>query len=341
MINDPARNARALDRMIEALATRRTFAVTGAGLSWWAGYHTWPDLIRRLAVAVREQRGLEVDVDRIVATNRNPLHCAQKLGWEMGQRAAFETFIRNEFAPATPRDSRVLAAFARIPFRHVLTLNFEESHERTYAALGTRVRSISSADAHDLREFLRALDDPGLDQHVVHVHGKVSDARGSITLTEEDYAELYRENRLFRKLLWLFSASRTLVFCGFGFNDSDFLGCFRETARDMRGCGNCHYAIVGLGPDDDDQERRNHFNDSFLIEPVFYEVGTNGDGHDHDGFASLLHEIVDRVGLPAGIDVPPAPPLPQPLIHEDLEVIERLGRQFVDRVDPGGADVPG
>jgi hypothetical protein len=99
MLTDPARNSRAQQSLISALQTGRAVAVTGAGLSVWAGYPTWRELIIRLADAVRDRRGGEVNVDLIVQNNQNPLHCLQKLGAEMVQRSAFEEFVRAEFRP--------------------------------------------------------------------------------------------------------------------------------------------------------------------------------------------------------------------------------------------------
>jgi hypothetical protein len=341
MIADPVRNSRALESLISAVATRQAIGVTGAGLSWWAGYSTWQELIDRLADAVRQRRGSEVDANAILANNANPLYCAQQLGREMGPRSAFEDFIRGEFSPVLPRDSRVLTAFARIPFRHVLTLNFEESLERTYTAVGVRFGSMSSASDHSLLTFLRTIDEPNGDLQVVHLHGKASDPHGDITLTEEEYAELYRVGHLFQKLLWLLAASRTLVFFGFGFNDSDFLWSLRETARDIRALGTCHYALVGLRPNERDQERRTSLNNTYLIEPIFYDVGINGDGHDHDGFVAVIQRIADALEVSDAIAAAPLP-APSELVPsaDDLAVVEQLGEQFVERVDPGGDDVP-
>jgi hypothetical protein len=258
----------------------------------------------------------------------------------MGPRSTFEEFIRGEFGPVPPRDARVLTAFARIPFRHVLTLNFEESLERTYTAVGVRFGSISSASDHSLLTFLRKMHEPTGDLQIVHLHGRASDD-GRVTLTEDEYAELYREGHLFQKLLWLLAASRTLVFFGFGFSDSDFLESLKKTARDMRDCGNCHYAVVGLRSGERDHERQTFFNKSYLIEPIFYEVGINGDDHDHDGFVAVIQHIAEALGL---TDAIAASPLPAPSelrpSAEDLAAVKRLGEQFVQRVDPGGEDVP-
>jgi len=339
MINEPERNSRAQQALIAALQTGRTIAVTGAGLSWWAGYPTWRELIGNLADAVRDRRGAEVNVDLIVANNQNPLHCLQKLGAEMVQRSAFEEFIRTVFRPVPPRDPTVLGAFLHLPFQHIATLNFEESLERAHTALGRPFGSTSSANAYEIVSFLRKMNEPSHPRQIFHLHGKVSDPQGKIILTEDDYKGLYHQNPLFTKFLWLLAASRTLLFFGFGFTDPDFIRSLEDAKRDVSVCGNCHYAVIPLWPNENDAERRNHFNNSFLIEPIFYEVANNGDDHDHDGFATLLRNVSETIGVPERPVAPPALPAVVPEA-EDLQVIERLAERFVQRVDPGDVDVP-
>ena len=157
----------------------------------------------------------------------------------------------------------------------MLTLNFDESLERTHAAANISYGSVSSANEPDIVNFIRKVDEPNLSRQVVHLHGKISDTQGSLTLTEDEYRQLYRNNPLYSHLLWLIAASRTLVFVGFGFNDSDFLSSLRSTARDIRAYGTCHFAIVGLEHAVDDRARRTDFNETYLVDPVFYEVGPN------------------------------------------------------------------
>jgi SIR2-like domain len=340
MITDPVRNSRAQQGLISVLQTGRAVAVTGAGLSVWAGYPTWSELIIHLADAVRDRRGDEVNVDLIIQNNQNPLHCLQKLGAEMVQRSAFEEFIRAEFRPVSPRDPSVLRAFVNLPFHHILTLNFEESLERAHAALGRPAGSLSSANVYELVEFIRKMNEPSHPRQIVHLHGKVSDHQGNIVLTEDDYTRLYHGHTLFTKVLWLLVASRILVFFGFGFNDPDFVRSLEDAKRDIAVCGNCHYALIGLSPDDNDVAKRNHFHNSFLIEPIFYEVANNGDGRDHDGFSRLIRGISETLGIAdAAAILPPAVPAVVPEAR-DLQIVEQLGERFIQRVDPGDIDVP-
>jgi hypothetical protein len=89
------------------------------------------------------------------------------------------------------------------------------------------------------------------------LHGTYSDSLDTIALTDRGYGALYANGSLFGKLLWLLCASRSLVFIGFGFEDADFLYAFRASMREMEGYpGPCHFAIVGLKPEEEDGPRR-------------------------------------------------------------------------------------
>jgi hypothetical protein len=337
MIQDVIRNQAALQRLIEVCRSQRSIAVTGAGLSWWAGYRTWNELIDQLAERVRERRGDEVNVQVIRRNYRDRLLCAEKLAAELGPRGEFEEFIRGEFGPVAPRDRSVLQTFARIPFRDVITFNFEESAERSYEGATLPCRSISSANDRELIRYLRQLDQPQTHRHVVHVHGKYSDPQGRIILMEAEYGAWYQPGGFFKNFLWSLFASRTLIFFGCGFEDSDFVGCLREAGRVLRLPEIPHFAVVGLGADDDDGERRTHFNSAYLIEPLFYEIGPE---NSHQGFVETLRTLADATNP----QVPGAQPdavgnAPEPARH-DLEIVERLGMRFMGAADFGGDDVP-
>lgn len=331
---DEARNRSAFDQLVRTIRLGSSLAVTGAGLSAWAGYGTWQQLIDRLANAVRRHRGDEVNVDVVLRQHTDFLHCALILGRYLGN-LDFEAFVQNEFGPTERVAHRVVHTFAQIPFGHVFRFNFEESLERAYVGLGIQHRSITCGDSREIPRLLRNLN-AECSRHIVHLHGKVSDPINRLALTEDGYAALYRAP-LFETLLWLLCATRTLVFVGFGFTDNDFLRFLRNGARDVRICGNCHFAVVGLRPGEDDGARRHHFNDNYLIEPIFYEVNIV-DGHpSHDGFIELIDRIATSTGVP--VQVPPPVPVGRLADAEELQLAERLSDRVVRRLDPGGENV--
>jgi len=90
------RNLEARQQLVDLLRTGRLpIGVTGAGVSVWAGYPCWPDLITRLAQEVRRRTRDEVDTDLVIQNNTDLLHCAQRLGTYL--EPDFARFIRAEF----------------------------------------------------------------------------------------------------------------------------------------------------------------------------------------------------------------------------------------------------
>jgi hypothetical protein len=100
---------------------------------------------------------------------------------------------------------------------------------------------------------------------------------------------------------------------------------------------------VGVRPDEDDEARRFDLNDSYFIEPIFYNIRANGEGEDHSEFIELINGIADTSGGQARALIPrPAQEPPElPLFPDEIRQAERISERFVERVDPGGDDVQG
>jgi hypothetical protein len=230
-------NNRARDRLIAQLRTGHLLGCTGAGLSIWAGYRSWSEVIERLAAEVERHRRGEINT-RIVLRNlnRDLLLCAQRLGSDLGE-PAFTEFVRGEFGPIGVPVHDVLLHIAAFPLRHVLTLNFDVSYETAHVAIGGTCQTISSRDRAALARFLRDMDNPEYPRHAVHLHGKYDDPVIEIALTELGYTRLYRD-ALFKNFVWSMATKR-LLFLGFGFTDTDFTNILRECSRDIRGNGLC------------------------------------------------------------------------------------------------------
>lgn len=323
------------------LRTEQSYAVTGAGVSCWAGYGTWSEIIRHLADEVAERRQGEVDPDAIIHNHQDLLICAQHLGRELDP-ADFGNFIRREFGPngAAPHD--VLYRIAGMPFRHFITLNFDRSVEDTNASVGLSCGTISGCDRRSIASFVREMDCSDYPRKVVHVHGTFLDSPDEIALTEHGYTLLYRDNQLFKQFLWLLAAAKRLVFLGFGFEDSDFLNSLRDASRDIRDNGLCHFAIVPIEANVEDAPIRNQLNQRYLIEPIFYEL-LGDDRNRYDGFVGLINGISGALGIPErNRDEGPVPVIREepPSVPEDVHKAAELGDALLDRIDPRGDDVP-
>jgi hypothetical protein len=186
------------------------------------------------------------------------------------------------------------------------------------------------------------MDDPAYPKHAVHLHGTFDDPVQEIALTENGYTKLYGDNRLFQNFVWSMAAKR-LFFLGFGFTDTDFTNIFRACARDVRGNGLSHFALVGVRPDENDDQMRTLLNERYLVDPIFYNVVINADGQPtHDEFVGIINAISVALGMPEpppaiGRPVAPAPAVP--VDPDDERRAEELNQRMLRRTDPGGAGV--
>lgn len=336
---DADRNRRAMEQLIALLRTGQSYAMTGSGVSVWAGYRTWRQVIDRLAAAVTQRRGNEVDTDAIVRNHQDLLFCAQVLGRELSSED-FTEFVRQEFGPNGKPPHDLLYRLAQMPFKHILTLNFELSLERAHAEVGSECGTISCCDHGAVSRFVASTDPQEHPRQIVHLHGIYTDPIQTIVLTEDAFRQLYHENNLFKHFLWLLAATKRMIFFGFGFGDKDFLDAMREAARDVRENGNRHFAIVSIKPAQEDGPIRQFLNERYLVEPIFYELVQDGDD-PHAGFPPLINGISHELGLP----VRQAIEIAQPAVAEpaaepgDLQRAAELADQLLGRIDPGGNGV--
>jgi hypothetical protein len=336
---DAARNRRALDELVALLRTGQAYAMTGAGVSVWAGYRTWKQVIDRLAAVVADRRGAEVDAPMIVRNHIDLLFCAQALGRELSPEQ-FAEFIRQEFGPNGQPQHELLFRLVQMRFRHVLTLNFEQSIEEAHTIVAVKCNPLSCCSRTAIAAFLASMDLATYPRQVVHIHGIYTDPNETIALTETGYRQLYRDNRLFQQFLWLLAATKRIVFLGFGFEDTDFLNAMRDAARDVHANGTRHFAIIPVRPAEDDAPIRQRLNERYLVEPVFYELVEDG-GNPFVGFPALINGIAHELALPALpvfelAEAQAAEPAAEPA---DLQRAADLAEQLLGRIDPRGNNV--
>ena len=294
-ITRPDLNERATQRVIDALRTSRMFSMTGAGLSSWAGYPVWSELLRRLEARVVEVRDQEVDVGFIRRRyEQSPLELARKLGLALGDE--FLPFLRSQFGVEGGRAlDNVLLQFASLPLQHHLTLNYDDSLERSHPGGLAACGSVTSADRAAQIEFLERCDDPSYGKKVLHCHGLHSDPLEGLILTEPGYAAVYQDSGFFKHVYWSLLSTRQFLFAGFGFTDTDFLQALKEWKRDTRKreVHLPHFAIYGLRNDEDDVAVRARLAGDYRIDCIFYDVLP---GHNHQGFADIVTRLTQELG---------------------------------------------
>lgn len=328
------KNDRALERLIARLRRKsKPLAVTGAGVSVWAGYRTWAEVIDDLARAVGESNP-GIDTATIIQNNRNPLHCAQNLGAYLGPR--FADFIQAEFGPKAIVPGSLPLTLCNLPFRHFLTFNIDPSLEQIHIQMPRPCVAVTTGNLRNCRDltlFMRE-DSDGADRRVVHLHGAHNDPPELIALTNDGYARLYQPGSLFSRFVWWLVTSQCLVFLGYGFADMDFLNLMRTSVFDLSPGKPLHFAVRGITAYQNDEEIRNELNNSFRIDPIFYEIGSQPENR-HAGFADLIR------GIPSQLDIPeaeiPASPVEEITIAAEPADIQRaneLSRDLIDKIDP-------
>lgn len=333
-------NERAIQRLIERLRTGRMFSMTGAGLSAWAGYPVWPVLLRRLEQRVEELRNGEVDVALIRRRlGQSPLELAGQLGRELGDE--FLPFLRAQFGVGGGTGlAAVLFQFASLPFHHHMTVNYDDSLERSHPNGLQSCASVTSADRVSFIEFLERCDDPTYGKKAVHCHGLHTDPLDGLILTEPGYAAFYQDRDLFMRIYWALLSARSFLFVGFGFTDRDFLHALQEWKRDTRARENhlVHFAIYGLNAEEDDEEVRARLARTYRIDCIFYEVLPE---HDHQGFATIIASLTQALGtidLAPQVHNAPAAAVAENLNAEDEARIEELTKTMLGHTEGGLPD---
>jgi hypothetical protein len=334
------RNRLAMEQLLALLRTGQPYAMTGSGVSVWAGYRTWQQVIERLAAVVRERRGAEVDTAAIIRNHPDLLFCVQHLGQGLSSEE-FTQFVQLEFGPNGKPAHNLLYFLAQMPFKNILTLNFDRSMEDVHAALELPCGTVSCCNRAAMSRFVSSIDSQERPRQIVHLHGIYTDPIQTIALTEQSYLSLYHDNHLFRHFLWLLAATKRIVFFGFGFGDFDFLRQMSDAARDVHVNGNRHFAVYPIGQNDDDDRIRQNLNDRYLVQPIFYEL-VEGGGDAHARFPELINGLSHELALPGR----PAVGIPEPVADaaavanpEDLRRAAELTEQLLGRIDRGGDGV--
>jgi hypothetical protein len=103
--------------------------------------------------------------------------------------------------------------------------------------------------------------------------------------------------------------------------------------------------VYGIWPAEDDAPLRNTYNDTYLVEPVFYELRGNQNAPDYSAFVELVTGLANELGAggaPEGLVIPEEA---RPAIgdaglgQDDLRRARELGDAILDRFDPGGEHV--
>ncbi len=280
--------------LIELIASGEAILIVGAGSSVRVGYVTWDTLIGALE-NLANQYGDGLDQTR----KGDPLAYAEDIkshiSETMNSLGRYYALLQNLFSPKNPPFDDFHRKLVSLPFRGILTTNYDTVLEAALGELEPRSAYdnslvIDENSAGRVHEFLMAMNnDKRITRRIAHLHGK-SDTPESIVLSIEDYRKVYglrlpanqgqrnSEWTLHRKLLWAVLATRRVVFVGFSMEDPYFNKILEIVSEDLWGWDkSIHFAVMGISTEDtkNSKDKAKWLKSKYGVDTVFYEVLEN------------------------------------------------------------------
>lgn len=319
--------------LIKFVASEEAVLIVGAGSSVRVGYLDWSGLLKKL----EDLAGDDFKSDDI-RRKENPLGYAEdvKSHISKNKKERYEALLYDLFKPKNYPVDNLHKTLVRLPFRGILTTNYDTVLETALAEIDPLSATdnslvIDSGSADRVDEFLRAMNDGNLTRRIAHLHGKF-DPPSSIILSIEDYKHAYgldltNENRqqetelkLHRKLLWAVFATRKVVFLGFSMNDPYLNKILETVSEDLRRWNkSIYFTITSISPDgaENSKTKATGLRREYGVETVFYE--------DLDGSHQNLDNIVTEIAKACGVETP-APIVPQSKSQDVLDWLEQVNK---------------
>lgn len=306
----------------ELISSTNALLLVGAGSSALIGYDSWDNLLLKLERLACEF-GVDFEVNERMREN-SPLDYAKEIKRRIketnGNLDEYHKVLYKEFSPKEPRFNDFHRTLVHLPFRGILTSNYDTVLE---AALGEK----DPTHAHDnslvidegagqrVSEFLLSLDFDKFPKRIAHLHG-CFDHPQSIILCLDDYISAYglrpAENggqlkeaapswSLHRKLLWAILSTRRVVFVGFSMKDPYLTEMLRFVSSDLwRWNESIHFAVMGISPEnaDESKSKAKDLKRKYGVETVFYE---DIDG-SHHGLEKTVSEAAVRCNVQVSTD---------------------------------------
>ncbi|MBW1910674.1 MAG: SIR2 family protein [Deltaproteobacteria bacterium] len=298
------------EELFKLVSSNHALLLVGTGSSAVMGYDTWDMLLLKLErLACECGDGFTVNSS---SREDSPLDYVREIKKHIEERNGdlneYHKVLYKEFSPRQPRFNDFHRTLVHLPFKGILTTNYDTVLE---AALGAR----NPNQAHDnslvidegggqrVSEFLLSLDFDIFPKRIAHLHGRF-DHPQSIILCLDDYVRSYglrpTENggrlkeaapswSLHRKILWAILSTRRVVFIGFSMKDPYLSEMLRFVSSDLwRWNESIHYAVMDISPENADEckSKAQELKRNYGVETVFYE---NIDG-THFGLEKTIYE---------------------------------------------------
>lgn len=226
-------------------------AFVGAGFSAAAKLPDWTTLLRRLA----DEAGCAAQVERALNEHEGAegrYLAAQLIEDRLGRDAMIGGLRRALVGERGETMERRLLALRRIPFRAILTTNFDDLLAGKVASEDSYVEALRPEGHRWWEEqFWHEPERPGSGPLVLKLHGDLANARDRVVLTRRDYRRRLHQDAGYQAFLRSVLATRTVLYLGFSFTDA-YLSELRSevlSLLDYRdGSAPVAYAVVADAP---------------------------------------------------------------------------------------------
>jgi len=246
-----------------------TLALVGAGTSARMGYPTWGRLLEELDALVEQHNPQPPKLRANRQKQQDWLWRAEEYRRLLSPED-YRSFIEHAFDDdGRPLDAS-LRTLVELPFRHVLTTNFDELLERAHREVtDTPAALIEWNDSRKLRELFVRLGDPAYTRRYVHLHGLASNPE-TVVLTDSDYLERYSRSMDAHRQLFALFATQQVVFIGYSLDDPELDALLRELQASMGPGRAPHFALFALREDESDTLERRRLKEKYGVEAIFY-----------------------------------------------------------------------
>jgi hypothetical protein len=228
------------DDLVQACLDDNCILDVGSGLSARAGFPTWKGLVGDLLEWARQQDWIKPGLYRSLytAVDAGEVNlAADGLVSELtqaGREAELHAYLRRAFVDPTPELPDSHRILKDIPLAAILTTNFDQLLERTYADVSPPV--YTPGDIDQLAGALRARD-----FFILKLNGRLEPPQ-EVLLAPAQYQEMIANNRRFADFMAGLFVSRTILFVGASLDGIlDFLEGIKIRPSDR-----VHYALVAV-----------------------------------------------------------------------------------------------
>ncbi|MFQ5631085.1 MAG: SIR2 family protein [bacterium] len=265
--------------LIEAVRRKSCVAFVGAGLSIPAGAPSWKEFLKKL-IDEGELDGMIENGNELRKhlDNGSYLEISEFVRKSLGSHLSNQ-YLRRIFAISLkPTENHKI--LVDIPFRGIITTNYDKILETAYTMLWSRPPRILTWE--DPASMGTVLYDK--DFFVFKLHGDI-DRFESIIMTSRDYDNVMFRNPHIRTFLHAIFLTSTLLFIGYSMNDPDFQMLMTELPLLFEGATPMSYALL---PDVPEILRKN-YKDRMNITVLPYDAHDN-----HKEVTKILQELRNK-----------------------------------------------